>query len=253
MNRRNMDKVEVIVDRISPTSRDMRFIEWLEGWLRARYVVDAYVRFNGTEVVFMLNKDMFDLFGEMYRVVDEMRRVLHAKEPVALCQGDECIDLSENYEDDVLILMSRYKIRRLEKAKNMVKRLLKDDNLEDIMLVGEGGRIWINTKCRDDVLYVDEAIVLSGRLLEWMYVKTHIRIFKEAASEIFRVFRQTDVDSSNIEIKNTDYGFELLVGGCKIYLSHDEVLRFVYGILQLAVIDLIEARITAEEDFELVV
>jgi hypothetical protein len=247
-------KTEVIVDRIDLMARDERFIEWMEGWLRARYVVDAYLRHNGAEVAFILRKDMFELFGEMYRVVEEMRRVLNAKEAVALCQGDECIDLSENYEDGVLILVSNYKIRRLEKAKNVVKRLLEDDKLEDIMLIGEGGRIWINIKCRNELLYVDEAISLSHALLEKMYKKTGLRILKNAADEILKVIGLEGLlKLENVEIEDAGLGFELLIGGCKIYLGHNDVLKFVYGVLQLAVIELMEARITAEEDYGWVV
>jgi hypothetical protein len=241
-----MDKVEVIVERISPTSRDERFIEWIDGWLRARYVVDAYLRHNMTEVVFVLRKDMFHLFKEMYRVVEMMRETLHVGVPVAICSDDECIDLSENREETFVMLMSKYKIRRLERIRNMVKRVLTDVDLPNVYVVSNGGRIWIGTNCSRVMLYVDEAIVISEILLSNIHSYTKLKILGEAADRIFKMFGR-DIDLSIIDIKNTYDGFIITIGGCKLYLDYDEALRLIYEMLTWSIIGLKRSLIAIDE------
>jgi hypothetical protein len=241
-----MNKVEVVVDRVRGDARNERFIEWLDGWLRARYVVDAYLRHNGIEVAFILRKDMFRLFEEIYRVVETMRRMLHVDARVAICSGDECIDLSENREETFVMLMSNYKIRKLERVRNIVKRVLTDVDLSDIYVVSNGGRVWIGTNCSGVMLYVDEAVVISEILLDSIYINTKLRILKEAADMIFKMFGR-DVDLSMVDIKDTGDGFVITIGGCKLYLDYDEALRLVYELLTWSIIGLKRSLISVDE------
>jgi hypothetical protein len=232
-----MSRVEVIVDRVPYDDRNERFIEWLEGWLRARYVVDAYLRHNGAEVAFILRKDMFKLFEEMYRVVERMKEVLHVDVSVAICSDSECIDLTENREETFVMLMSNYRIRKLEKIRNMVKRVLTDVDLLDIYVVSNGGRIWMSTNCSRVMLYVDEAIVISEILLSNMSASTKLKILEEVADRIFEMFGR-GVDLSMVDIKDTGDGFVITIGGCKLYLDYDEALKLVHELLTWSIIGL---------------
>jgi len=241
-----MSKVEVIVDRVLGDARNERFIEWLSGWLRTRYVVDAYLRHNGIEVAFVLRKDMFRLFEEMYRIVETMGEMLHVDAHVAICSGDECIDLSKDREETFIMLMSKYKIRKLERVRNMVKRVLTDVDLSDIYVVSNGGRVWISTNCSRVMLYVDEAIVISEILLDSIYVNTKLRILKEAVDMIFKMFER-NVDLSMVDIRDTGDGFVITIGGCKLYLDYDEALRLVYELLTWSIIGLKRSLISVDE------
>jgi len=239
-------RVEVVVDRVSGDARNEWFVEWLGGWLRARYVVDAYLRHNGIEVAFVLRKDMFRLFEEMYRVVEAMREMLHVDVRVAICSDDECIDLSKNKEETFIMLTSKYKIRKLERVRNMVKKVLTDVDLSDIYVVSNGGRVWISTNCSEAMLYVDEAVVISEILLSNMHANTKLRILGEAADRIFKMFGR-NVDLSMVDIKDTGDGFVIVIGGCKLYLDYDEALRLVYELLGWSIVGLKRSLIYADE------
>jgi hypothetical protein len=242
---RGVKKVEVIVDRVPYDARNERLIEWIEGWLRARYVVNAYSRHNNSEVAFVLARDMFRLFEEMYRVVEVMREILNVSTPVAICSDSECIDLSENKEETFLVIMSNYKIRKLEKIKNMVKRVLAGVDLYDIYVASNGGRVWIDTRCGRTTLYVDEAITISEILLSYIRARTKLRILGEVADTIFKMFNRTDVDLSMVNIKDIGDGFVITVGRCNMNLDYDEALQLVYELLTWSIIGLKKSIIVA--------
>jgi hypothetical protein len=244
-----MSRVEVIVDRISDTKRNERFIEWIDGWLRSRHVVlGVYDRHNRIEVAFVLEKDMFRLFEEMYRVVEVMREVLYTDAPVAICSDDECIDLSENREETFVMIASKYKIRKLKKVRNMVKRVLTNTSLFDmgIYVASNGGRIWINTNGCRTMLYVDEAVVISEILLSSMYANTKLEILKEVADTVFKMFERTEVDLSMVDIRDIGDGFIITVGGCKLNLNYEETLKLVYEMLNWSIIGLKKSLIVAD-------
>ena len=244
-------RVEVVVDRVLGDARNERFIEWLGGWLRARYVVDAYLRHNGIEVAFVLSKDMFRLFEEMYRVVEIMREVLHVDARVAICSDDECIDLSMNKEETFVVLTSKYKIRKLEKVKNMIKRVLTDISLFDmcIYVVSNGGRVWIDTNCSRTMLYVDEAIAISEILISNVHAYTKLRVLGEAAETLFKMFNRADVDLSMVDIRGTSSELVVTIGSCKLYLDYDEALKLAYELLEWSIIGLKRSLISVGEHY----
>jgi hypothetical protein len=174
--------------------------------------------------------------------------VLHVDARVAICGDNECIDLSENREETFVMLTSRYKIRKLEKVKNMIKRVLADVDLSDILyVVSNGGRVWIGTRCGRIMLYVDEAIAVSEILLSIMHANTKLRILGEAADMIFKMFERTGVDLSMIDIRDTGDGFIVTVGGCRMYLNYDEALQLVHKLLEWSIIGLKRSLIEAKE------
>ena len=244
---RDVKKVEVIVDRIPYDDRNERFIEWIEGWLRARYVVDAYWRHNGAEVAFILRKDMFSLFVEMYRVVERMREVLNTDARVAICSDNECIDLTENRMERFIMVMSRYKVKKLKKIKNMIKRMVGDVSLFDmcISVVSSGGRVWIDTGCGRVTLYVDEAIAVSELIISNVYAYTKLGILEVATETLFKMFDRVDVDLSMVDIVGTYGEVVVTIGGCRIHMRNDEALKLAYELLEWSIIGLERSLIDA--------
>jgi hypothetical protein len=230
--------------------RNERFIEWLDGWLRARYVVlGAYVRDHGIEVVFVLEKDMFRLFEEMYRVVETMREMLHTDARVAICSGNECIDLTENRVETFIMLVSKYKIRKLEKVKNMIKRVLGDVSLFDmcINVVSNGGRVWIDTNCGTTTLYVDEAIAVSEMLISNVHAYAKLEILGKAAEMLFKMFNRADVDLSMVDIRATYGKLMITIGGCRLHLNYNRALKLAYELLEWSIIGLKRSLISVGE------
>jgi len=248
MSRGAVGKTEVIIDRISLTAGDERFIEWMEGWLRARYVVDVYLRHNMTEVVFIVEKDMFRLFEEMYRVVEYMRWKLRAKTPIAVCDSDECVDMSDNDYD---VLVSNYKIKKLKKARNVVKQLVKDDDVYGVSVISWFGYAILNIGCYGTLLYTDEVIALSGLLLEKLYYATNLKILKDAYDYVYSVVKPIDVDLSvlDLEVERDEAGIGIRLDGCDRGFTYEEVLRLVYKLLTVAVDDLTDTKMIMRRDY----
>ena len=234
-----MSRAEVIIER-TQTNRDERLIEWVDGWLRARYrVVGTYSRYNKTEVMFVVEKDMFELFARMYRSLHYMRWKLNSKAPIAICGGNECIDMSDY--SDLLVFVSNYKIRQLKKAKNIVKRLIKDDHVEGVSVVSRFGLVAVNIGCYGIQLNVDEIIALSGILLNKLYHVTNLKVLKDARDYVYKVFRPEEVDLSDLDINIDDsignsLGIEL--DGCVRSFTYDEVLKIVYKLLTVSIVNL---------------
>jgi len=245
-----MSRVEVVVDRVSPTAGDERFIEWLEGWLRARYVVNAYLRHNGTEVVFVTQRDMFGLFVEMYRVVEYMRWKLKSKVSVAVCSdGGECFDVSDgNY----VVLISRYRVKKLMKAKNIVKKLVKNDYVADVSVLSWFGYTILNIGCYGVLLYTDEVVALSGILLDKLYKVMGLKILRDARDYVYSVFNPIDFNFTVIDLeveKDSDASISIRLDGCKRGFTYEEVLKLVYKLLITAINDLIDVKMIMERDY----
>jgi hypothetical protein len=246
MDREAMSRVEVVVDRESPTVRDLRFVEWLEGWLRMRYkVAGAYLR-NLRFDVFYVEADMFELVAEMYKVVQFMRWRLGARAPVVVCSGDECVDMSEDdgLMYDFMFLMSRREVEKLERVWNEVKKMVKS---ERIPMLGEGGRIWLRLDDCETYIYVDEAVVLSGMLFGKLG-EAGQEVFRELRDRVFEVFEPGDVEL-DVNVDKVLDKIYVELNGCVMFLTHEEVLDIVDGLLSLSIMHFTESAIIAEEDW----
>jgi len=249
MSSEAVDRVEVVVDRISLTSGDERFIEWVEGWLRARYVVDAYLRDNRTEVAFILRKDMFRLFEKMYRVVGYMRWKLGVEAPVVMCSGGECIDMSDV---DYYVLMSNYKIKKLVKAKNIVKQFVKNDYVTEVSMKPWFGYAILNIGCYGVLLYTDEIIAMAGLLLDELHRITDLKVLRDARDYVYSVVRPIDVDLGVLGFEVEDgvgASVNVRLDGCKRGFTYEEVLKLVYKLLITAVNDLKDVKELAKRDY----
>jgi hypothetical protein len=240
-------RVEVIVDRVSGDARNERFVEWLGGWLRMRYkVVGAYLR-NLRFDVFYVEADMFELVAEMYKVVQFMRWRLGAKAPVVVYSGDECVDMSEDdgLMYDFMFLVPRHEVEKLERVRSEVKKMIKN---EKIPMLGEGGRIWFRLDDCKTYIYVDEAVVLSGMLLGKLYEETGQEVFRELRDRVFEVFKPGDVEL-DVNIGKMLDKIYVELNGCVMFLTHEEVLDVVDGLLSLSIMHFTESIIIAEEDW----
>jgi len=255
-----MSRVEVIIDRALATARDMRFVEWLEGWLRARYVVEAYSRYQNTEVAFILEKDMFKLFKEMYRVVEHMKWKLNVDVPIAICSDNECIDMSDSI---YLVLVSGYKLKKLKKAVNIVKRLIKDEDVRNVLV-----KIWfdfavLNIGCHSVLVYLDEVIAIAGLLLDRLYHATTLKVLRDARDYVYNIVEPTKVDldvldieveKGNLDIPDIEIGKDgttiaMQLDGCVRLFTYDEALWLMYKLLSAAVDILTDVRMIMKRDY----
>jgi hypothetical protein len=129
----------------------------------------------------------------------------------------------------------------------MVRRVLADVDLQDIHVVSNGGRVWIDTRCGRTTLYADEAITISEILLSYIHARTKLEILRETADTIFKMFGRTDVDLSMVNIKDVGDGFVITVGRCNMYLDYDEALQLVYELLTWSIIGLKKSITVANE------
>jgi hypothetical protein len=243
-----MNKVEVVVDREPETVRGERFIEWVDGWLRARYVVDAYSRHNNTEVVFVLRKDMFRLFEEMYRVVEYMRWKLNVINPVVICSGDECIDVSDNSHS---VLVSGYKIKKLRKARNIVKRLIKDEDIYGVSMITWFDFVILNIGCHGVLVLLDEVVAIAGLMLDKLYHAISLKVLRDARDYVYSVVEpiKVDLDVLDVEVEKGETAIRISLDGCVRSFTYDEALRLTYKLLQAAVNMLTDVRMIMKRDY----
>ena len=257
---RDMNRVEVIVDREPKTVRGERFIEWIDGWLRARYVVEAYSRHQNAEVAFILRKDMFRLFEEMYRVVEHMRWKLNIDIPIAICNDNECIDMSDIA---YLVLVSGYKLKKLKKAINIVKRLIKDKNVRNVLVKPWFDFVVLNIGCHSVLVYLDEVIAIAGLLLDRLYHATTLKVLRDARDYVYNIVEPTKVDldvldieveKGNLDIPDIEIGKDgttiaMQLDGCVRLFTYDEALWLVYKLLSAAVDILTDVRMIMKRDY----
>jgi len=244
-----MSRVEVVVDRGLSTVRDLRFVEWLEGWLRMRYkVVDVSLR-NLRFDVFYVEADMFELVAEMYKVVQFMRWRLNARAPVVVCSGDGCVDMSE--EDGLIcglmFLVPKHEVEKLRRVRDEVRKMARE-NVRGLSILGEGSRIWFHLDDCKTYIYVDEAVVLSGILLDKLYEEAGQEVFRELRDRVFEVFKPDEVEL-DVSIDRTVVMIHVELNGCVMFLSREEVLYVIDNLLLLSIMSFAESIITAEKDW----
>ncbi|MCI4408317.1 MAG: hypothetical protein JHC26_04445 [Thermofilum sp.] len=255
MSRWAMDRVEVIVDRVNLTTRDQRLIEWLYGWLQSHHVLTgAYLREHMTEVAFIVEGDLFRLFMELYRVVEYMRWKLKFKTPIALCNDNgECIDMTDN---DYSTLISNYKIKKLKKARNIVKRMIKDEDIDGVSILPWFDYIILNIGCYGTLLYMDEVVAMAGLLLDELYKATDLKVLKEARDYVYKVFSSIDFNFSVIDLeieKCCDESISIRLDDCERGFTYDETLRLVYKLLTIAINELTDVKMIMKRDYGIVV
>jgi hypothetical protein len=253
----DVGRVEVVVER-GPGLRDIWFAEWLSGWLRDRYVVDAYFFYPDMDV-FHVEADVFELVARVYREALHLRWVLRAEVNVAVCGGGECVVVAcsgrvcedEEVEENVLVLLPEDEVEKLRMVEKKVEELIKKDARGIDMFGIDRGGIWLRMGGCEVFVFKDEAVALSALLLDALYRGTKNEVFRELSEEVRKVF---DPDEFSLDVrvdvlhKDT---YCVALNGREVCLSYEEVLNMVYDLLSLAIIGFSEDRIIAEEDYGL--
>ncbi len=229
-------EVEIIIIHDSYDERGELFVQWLVGWAQSEYKVAVSKLGPGAVVLSVAGEDAFKIFVRLYRRAEAVRRRLGAGVVMALCEGDECIDMSEMYWPAVIVRDKD--VKKLEEVVDMFKGLVVKERVDGVGVEDHGGFIRISTPCCDVDLQIDEAVLLARRLMRELYFLTKLQAFLKADSQISTVFEPLDVAYlPNVDIRRAkDDVYVMSVEWCSgIYLTADEILRIAYKILDVAV------------------
>ncbi len=228
-------EVEIIISRDSYDERGELFVQWLIGWAQSEYKVAVSKLSPGVVKLSIAGEDAFRIFVRLYRRAEAVRRRLGADVAAAVCEGDECIDMSEMYWPAVIVRDED--VKRLEEVVSMLKGLVVRERVDGVGVEDRGGFIKISTPCCDVDLQIDEAVLLARRLIRELYSLTKLQAFLKADSQISTVFEPLDVAyMPNVDIRHVkDDVYAVSIEWCsEIYLTTDEMLRITYKILDIA-------------------
>jgi hypothetical protein len=235
-------EVEIIItyDKNKYDNRTELFLEWIKGWAWSEYKATVSRYGPGMDALSIAGVDMFKLFVHLYRKLEIMRRRLGADVAVAICEGDECIDMSEMSWPKIMVRDDD--LERLARVVGIVKGLIVGERLDDVDVGDHGDFIRLSTKknCIVD-LQVDEAVMLARWLIGELYSLTRFEAFLRAGDEISKVFDPLEmVYMPDVSLRHVKEGVYILsVEWCSnIYLTADELLRLIYKTMDTAVLRL---------------
>jgi len=234
-------EVEIIIthDKNKYNNKTELFIEWIKGWAWSEYNATVSKFDPGIDALSITGVDMFKVFVRLYRRMEVMRRRLGADVAVAICEGDECIDMSEMSWPKIMLDNG---LESLAKARDIIKGLIVSEKLDDVDVEDHGDFIRLSTKknCTVD-LQIDEAVMLARRLIGELYSLTRFGAFLRAGDEISKVFDPLELSYlPDVSLRHVKEGVYILsVEWCNdIYLTADELLRLIYKIIDTAVLRL---------------
>ena len=228
-------ETEVVIRYSEYDQRVEAFIYWLECLMQREYKADVS-DFGPNRYVLSTAEDMFKVFVGLYRTVEVMRQRLGVEAAVAVCRGDECIDMSEMSWPRI-VLRDR-DLERLSEAARMVRGLTAGGELDGISVEDRGDFIRLSVKCCNIDLQVDEAVSVAGWLLAKLYSFTWSSAFLSPHDKIMQVFNPADVvympDLSLRRIGKDLYVLSVLWCG-EVQLTTDGILQLAYKIMDAAV------------------
>jgi len=235
-------EVEIIIthDKNRYDNKTELFLEWIKGWAWSEYKATVSKLDPGIDALSITGVDMFKLFVRLYRKLEIMRRRLDADVAVAICEGDECIDMSEMGWPKIIV--RNEDLERLTKARDIIKGIIVSEWLDDVDIGDHSDFIRLSAKknCVVD-LQVDEAVMLARWLIGELYSLTRFEAFLRAGDEISKVFDPLDLAyMPDVSLRHVKEGVYILsVEWCNdIYLTADELLRLIYKIIDTAVLRL---------------
>jgi len=242
-------ETEIIITYNQYDKKAELFVAWLKGWARSEFNASVSYFGPGVDELSIAGADMFKVFTRLYRKAEIMRQRLGVdKVAVAICEADECIDMSTSWPK---IILPEGDIEILEKVAKRVKGLIVWEKLDDVYVENHGNFIRISTKCCSADLQVDEAVMAARQLLDELYSRTRFQLFSTAGSEISKVFDPLDLaHMPHVDLRHVKEGVYMLgIEFCsEIYMTADEILRLIYKVLDAAVLNL---KIWKEEGEEL--
>jgi hypothetical protein len=228
-----VNKTEVIVERRRFTKREERFSDWSIGYLRRMVkVVQELCMHNCVDVVSVVERDVFKMFSGYWREAKRVKEVLGADVAVGICSGNECIDLSEDVS--YTLITSKYRLRKLVRVRNALRKLVGEDRLDKVSTMSGNGIVTLDIKgCLVD-LYVDEAVALAGLLLSYLYGSTKLEVIWRLHVDIVRAFKADEI-GVEVDVENEGHGLHVKIDTCGVYLTNEEVLQFVYKLLDASI------------------
>lgn len=212
-----------------------QFVLWLKGWAWWEYRATVSDFGPGRFVLSVAGEDMFKVFTRLYRWVEVMRQRMGADVAVAVCEGDECIDVSEAVWPAIIV--RNEDVERLEKAVAMLKPLVVRERIDNVYVEDHGNFIRLSAKCCRVDLQIDEAVLVARWLLHELYSLTKLGIFLRISDEVAVVFDPLYASYlPAIDLRRAKEGAHTLsIEWCdSIYLSTDEILRLAYKMLEVA-------------------
>jgi len=232
-------EVEIIITYDDYDRKTELFEEWLKGWAWSEYKATVSTFGPHMYVLSVAGVDMFKLFARLYRPLEVMRRRLGADAAVAICDGDECIDMSEMSWPKIMVRDDD--LERLARVVGIVKGLIVGERLDDVDVEDHGDFIRLSTECCNVDLQIDEAVMLAKLLLSELYSLTKLEVILRASDEISKVFDPLEmVYMPDVSLRHVKEGVYILsVEWCSnIYLTADELLRLIYKTMDTAVLRL---------------
>jgi hypothetical protein len=232
MSRGDM-KTEIIVKSVFYGTFERRFREWIHGWLQLSgyNIVGIRDENNDFYTVYEVEGDMFELFEKLYDKVRFMRRYLRADVNVAICGGDECIDLSDRFDKVVLSNSDLEKLYRLVKK---LKCMVSKDEVKGVLVSGGKGYVVLVVGGCAVRFRVDEAVIFATDLASYTVNMFRLKILDEAkvVYDIFELERMKDLDVSFMV--GEDGYVDIFAGGCSKRLIAGEAMQVAYKIMKTA-------------------
>jgi hypothetical protein len=224
---------EVIVDFGFYSRFELRFREWLYGWLQwnGYNVASTTVMDRDFYTVFEVEGDMFELFEKLYDKVRFVRRYMEADVNVALCSGSECIDMSSGL---ARIVLSNYAIKKLERIVNKVRCVFGEGEVEGVEVSGGNGTIALVVGGCATKLYIDEALVVAADM-----VRITVNMFKlemlDEVKAIYDMFKPEGLDDLNVGFMVGEDGYvHLFINSCSKMLTSGEAMWVSYKLMKVA-------------------
>jgi len=210
--------------------RERIFREWLHGWLQLKgyNIVDVREK-DEFHLVYEIEGDVFELFGDLYEEIRFMRRRLEIDGIVAICSGDECIDLTGEFD---MIVLSDGDLEKLRKVVEKLGCVVGNDKVEGMWVLSRKGYVVLVLDECIVRLRADEAFVFAARLVGYTVNRLRLGILGEVkvVRDIFESVVDMDVDYMGAD----DECVDIFVGDCKKRLTPGNVLRLAYQIMKVA-------------------
>ncbi len=228
-------ETEVVIRYNEYDQRFKAFIYWLRCLMQKEYKATVS-GFGPGRYVLSATEDMFKVFVDLYRIFEVMRQRLGVEVAVAVCEGDECIDMSEMSWPK--IILNDDKLERLAKVVHMVRGLIAGEKLDGISVEDRGGFIRLSVKCCNIDLQVDEAVLVAGWLLAKLHSFTWSEAYLSMHDKIMVVFNPADIlflpDMDLRRVEEDVYALSIM--WCdEVRLTTDGILQVVYRIMDAAV------------------
>lgn len=226
-----MSMTEVIVKLRFYGMFERRFREWIHGWLQLSgyNIVSIKEEDNDFYTVYEVEGDMFEIFEKLYDKVRFMRKYLRVDDKVAICSGDECIDLS-----DRLDVPSGDGLEKLHRLVEKLECMVDNGEVKGVLISGGKGYVVLAVGGCAFKFRADEALIFAADLVSYTVNMFKLKILDEAevVHDIFDSERMRDVYAT-FTVGEDGY-IDIFVENCSKRVTAGEALRIAYKMLKTA-------------------